>query len=41
MWAPQAWDLERFGLEPVVDEVQRLFFDGAAAPRLDPGDATQ
>jgi hypothetical protein len=31
MWAAQAWDLERFGLDAIINEVRRLFWDGARA----------
>jgi AcrR family transcriptional regulator len=30
MLAPQAWDLERFGVDAVAQEVKRLFFQGVA-----------
>ena len=33
MWAPQAWDLKRFGAETVASEVKRIFFEGSTATK--------
>jgi hypothetical protein len=33
MLAPQAWDLQRFGVDAIADEVKRLFFRGVTPER--------
>jgi AcrR family transcriptional regulator len=33
MLAPQAWDLQRFGVDAIADEVKRLFFRGVTLER--------